>query len=76
MGLENLQKRFPTWEILQTPGGVWVASRRKYVVLTMSRIDQGLRNTFIEQDEETLVAKLTVQIELEKDLLNNPKNSK
>jgi hypothetical protein len=74
MGLEALQERFPQWEILQTPKGVWVARRRKHIVLTMGRIDQGLRDTFIEQDEETLVEMLTKQTELDATLLGNPRS--
>lgn len=74
MGLQSLKERFPAWDIFQTPGGIWVARRRKHIVLTMSRIDQGLRDTFIEQDEETLTERLVVQTELDARLSGNPRS--
>lgn len=68
MSLASLQKEFPTWEIQQTPGGVFVAKRRRHIVLTQSRIDQGLRDCFIERDENALQTALLEQVRLDQEL--------
>lgn len=65
MTLDSLQKRFPEWKIKQTPGGVFVAERRKHIVLTLARIDQGVRQTFIESDEDALIELLEKQRQLD-----------
>lgn len=65
MGLAELQGRFPRWNISTTPKGVWVARRKRHLVLTNERIDHGYRDCLIEEFEEELEEKLTRQEDLE-----------
>lgn len=68
MTLESLQADFPTWDISKTPGGAWVGRRNRPLVLTNSRIDQGLRDCLIERSETDLRKQLTEQNRIDEEL--------
>jgi len=68
MTLKSLQEKYPTWDISRTPGGVWVARRKRPLVLTDTRIDQGLRDCLIEQSEKDLEQRLNEQAKIDEEL--------
>lgn len=73
MSLKSLQEKFPKWNISQTPKGVWVARRVRPIVLTNSRIDQGLRDCVIVESESELAKQLARQEEIDKELESGSK---
>lgn len=68
MTLQSLQEDFPRWDISKTPGGAWVGRRRRPIVLTNSRIDQGLRDCLIEKSETDLRKGLSKQNKIDEEL--------
>jgi hypothetical protein len=66
--LKSLQEEFPKWNISKTPGGAWVGRRKRPLVLTNSRIDQGLRDCLIERSENDLQAGLSEQEKIDEEL--------
>lgn len=68
MTLKSLQEKFPKWDISETPGGAWVGRRKRPMVLTNSRIDQGLRDCLIEKSETDLRKGLSEQDRIDEEL--------
>lgn len=68
MTLKGLQDDFPKWDISKTPGGAWVGRRKRPIVLTNSRIDQGLRDCLIEKSEKDLREGLSEQEKIDQEL--------
>lgn len=71
MDLEQLKERYPKWDVSQTPGGVYVARRKRHMVLTHGRIDGGFRDCLIEKTIKLMETQLSKQESLEESLQTN-----
>jgi hypothetical protein len=62
--LKGLQDEFDKWTIYRTPGGAWVARRKRHFILTESRIDLGFRECLIEESATKMRNRIKAQDEL------------
>lgn len=66
--MASLEETFPRWNVSTTPGGAWVARRKRHMTLTNSRIDAGIRDCLIERSEDDLRKQLENQERIESEM--------
>jgi len=60
-----------TWNIYQTPKGVFVATRKRHFILSPTKIDQGFRDCIIEETGKKMDNQIAKQEEISSALQTN-----